>query len=363
MKISSNTRINSGKATGIKNYIQFLYESLQKQFSDNEFIFFQIDEEKILGKTFSFKWMRYVPMTNFRNILFDQFFILFLIIKQKPDVFHAPAHILPFIRIADVKYVVTVHDLAFLIYPKQYVFLFNLYYKYAIKRSLRLADRIIVVSENTKNDIIKFYNIEECKIEVIYSGINESFFENVKTKPLISEKYIFALTTHPKRKNIVSVLEALAHSNKLVEYKFIIAGLIENDQLRELKNKVYEYGLEKRVIIYGYVSDMELQNLYKNASFFIYPSFYEGFGFPVIEAMASRCPVITSNNSSLIEVTPQKKWLVDAFNIDDIREKMEDMASLNLNERFFLIQQNYEFASQFVWANAAKKTWDVFNIL
>lgn len=319
--------------------------------SNSEYIFFRTNYGNLFGKTKVIS----MPNHSLTNALFDNFIINRLIKEEKIDIFHGPAHILPFRKIRGVKYVVTIHDLSLFYIPQLYSKIFNFYYKLAIRKSLNNADIIVTDSINTKNDVIRFFKIPENKIKVIYLGIDDVFFTAKKTKSLIYGKYFFSLTTHPKRKNTLAILEAMARTKKLSEYKLVIAGMIPQDQLKGLERKVKELKLTGKVIILGYVTESQLISLYQNAQFFIYPSYYEGFGLPVLEAMACRCPVITSNNSSLVEITPDKEWLVDPYSIEDISDKMVQLVNLSVNMRQKLIERNYLFSKKFTWEICTKK--------
>ena len=306
-----------------------------------------------------------LPVLNsmFGSFLFDCFFVNQLATQEKVNIFHGPSNILPLFKKAGIKNVVTIHDLSFLIFPEQYFWFFRLYYNFIIKRSLINADVVIADSYCTKKDIQRFYKISENKILVIYPGINSTYLNSNKHKHLIKVKYFFSISTHPKRKNINSVLYAINRESRLKEYKFVIAGLIPKSQLIELKKIISSLNLQKNVIILGYVSEDNLVSLYQNAEFFIYPSFYEGFGFPVLEAMVCGCPVITSDNSSLLEITPNKTWLINPYKPSEIANKMKKMLSLSKNERMDIIRKNYLFSQKFTWQKTAEKYKNVFLFL
>ena len=358
MRIGINSRIYQNKNTGIPNYVRNLFQTIIGIDKVNSYVFFQTNNKKTIGST------RLIKGSNnlLSQILFDLFRVNSLAKSEKINIFHGPSHILPFFTKNDISYVLTVHDLAFFIYPQYYSKIFILYYRYILKRSLKNADKIIAVSNNTKADIIKFYMINPDKIEVIYPGIDPLFFEPLREERMIKEKYFFSVTTHPKRKNIINVLKAL--ENNLVKgYKYVIAGKISDDQLINLNTIIESFELQNRVVILGFVTDLELKNLYSFAEFFIYPSFYEGFGLPVLEAMICSCPVITSNNSSLIEVMQNKDFLIDPHKTQDIIEKINLIINLKDNEREELIKQNYRFASQFTWEKSAQDVLKIYNYM
>lgn len=358
-RIGVNTRIFFEKYSGIQNYIKNLYISILKLDDTTKYYFFQIDNLKEIGLTKVCNLFK----NSFGSFIFDTFAVNKLISRENIHIFHAPSHILPFFKKKGVKYILTIHDLSFLLFPNYYSTIFRLYYRYFVKRSLFHADVVIAVSNSTKRDIIKYYNINESKIRVIYSGINEIFLRKTINKRLIDDDYFFSVTTHPIRKNIISILRIIAKNKLLSNYKYVIAGLISRKQITELNKIILELNISNTVIIWGYATNDELVNLYQNAKFFIYPSFYEGFGFPVLEAMAGGCPVITSNCSSLIEIMPNDEWLINPHDLFDIENKMEKIIALSERERNTLIENNYNYSKQFSWNTTAEKVLKIFSEL
>lgn len=358
-KIGINSRLFQKGKSGIPHYIECLYTELLKIDKENDYTFFQIEENKKIGFTKILK-------TNNGIIgafLFDNFLVNYLIKKEKIDIFHGPSCVLPIIKERGVKYVVTVHDLAFLKIPQMHGFLFRIYYKLALNISLNKADVIVTPSKSTKNDIMEFFKIEESKIKVIHLGVDNSFREADYKERIIKERYFFSLTTHPKRKNIISVLDVMSKNKEFKKYKYIIVGMIGESQLVKLNDLIKRLGLINNVVVWGYISKDQLVNFYQNAEFFIYPSFYEGFGFPVLEAMTCKCPVITSNNSSLVEITPNSDWLVDPYDLENISNKISEMIKLGKEERNELINTNYNFSKQFNWNKTAKEYIKLFAAL
>jgi hypothetical protein len=339
------------KSTGIPYFIKGLFEKLLIIDKNNAYIFFQTNGNKKIGKTMLIN----LKDKGIYNAIFD-FFLTDYLISRKIDIsiFHGTSNMLPFFKRKNIKYIVTIHDLAFLKFKDNFRSSVNFYFKYAIGKSLKNADIIIADSKNTAKDIIDLYSIDINKIHVIYLGVNEIFLCANKKERLIKGSYFLSLTTHPKRKNILSVLEALSRDNDFQSLKYVIAGFINETQLLELKAKIQELNLSDKVILFGYATEMELLSLYQNAEFFIYPSFYEGFGLPVIEAMACKCPVIASNNSSLIEIVPNKEWLIDPYNIQEISDKMRKILDLSQRERDDLIESNYNFAKEVTWDKTAR---------
>ena len=361
MKIGVNSRIYQNGETGIPYFIKNLFGKILEADTRNEYIFFQTSENKKLGTTLKFN----LPSSLFWNALFDNFITVILSKKKSIKVFFGPSHVLPWIKFKDIRYVVTIHDLSFLVYPEHYSFLFRSYYYHSIKNSIKNADIVAADSISTKNDIKKFYGIDDSKVEVIPLGLSDFYdCKNAvyEAARIIDDPYILTISTHPKRKNIYGVLEALKKFKK-IRQKIVIAGLITKDNLIELNKEIKRLNLEDRVILAGYVDEEKLKNLYSNADLFIYPSFYEGFGFPILESMACMTPVITSNVSSMPELMPQKEWLVDPLSVNEIGEKMSKILNLSQIDKNRMLEQNYEFCKKFNWTKTARMYMEIFERL
>lgn len=359
MRIGVNSRMYLNPGTGIPNYIKSLYEAILRLDSKNDYIFFQPNDSVKIGRT---KICSTIP-GNVGNFYFDNYLVHKLAHENDVDIFHGPANLLPFFKNKRTKYIVTIHDLSFLKFPKNDSLFFYWYYRTFIKRTLKSADIVVADSRSTKQDVINFYNIIEKKIKVIYLGVNPIYFDPQKKTPLIREKYFLSVTTHPKRKNIYSVLIGLYQMEKLRKYKYVIAGLMSEGAKKELDEKIAELHLQENVIVFGYATEGELKNLYQNAEFFIFPSFYEGFGLPVLEAMACRCPTICSNTSSLTEIVTDKNFLLNPYDQENINKKMGELITMSSLQKRKLIHNNYECAKRYTWEKTAQKMLGVFENL
>lgn len=360
MKIGINSRLFQKGKGGIPHYIECLYTELLKIDKKNSYVFFQTGENEKIGSTKISK----IPNGTVGAFLFDNFLVNNLIKKEKVNVFHGPSCVLPIWKRRGVKYIVTVHDLAFLKIPQIYGFLYKMYYKLALSMSLKKADVIITDSKSAKDDIVEFFKVKESKIKVVPLGVDTAFWEANQKERIIEEKYFLSVATHSKRKNIIGALKAFSLSKNLGDFKYVIIGTVfDKEYKKELDEVIEKLGLTKKVLVMGYVKSEDLISLYQNADFFVYPCYYDGFSFPVLEAMASRCPVIASNNSAFIELVPNQNWLVDPYNIEDIKDKMEKIVKLSDEERDTLIKENYAFAKRFTWQNTVLKMMDIFNNL
>lgn len=220
--------------------------------------------------------------------------------KSSIDVFHGLSAELPFYLPHNIKKVVTVHDVMFDIFPHQYASIDRVMYRNKLRYALNNADKIIAVSQSTKQDLQKFYSIEESRIDVVYPTWSPSFdTEIAETTTLadLPENYFLFVGNEIERKNLKTVLKAL-NKEKL---PLVVITPNRKKVIKEYSKQLKK--LEKgQVTILENISDSEMPAFYSNAYALIYPSLYEGFGLPVLEALKSGIPAITTNNSSLKEV-------------------------------------------------------------
>ncbi|MCK5465989.1 glycosyltransferase family 4 protein [Candidatus Parcubacteria bacterium] len=291
---------------------------------------------------------------------------------KEVDVFFSP-HIFLSSVSKKCKSVMTFHDLSFEKYPEFYSASKN-YWHFSMnpKKQARKTDKIIAVSESTKNDLVGLYNINPGKIKVIYSGINSvssiqySVFSisKIKKKYNLPEKYILYLGTLEPRKNIVGLIKAFEmfkrrrHSrmSPAENYKLVIAGSkgwLYGDIFKTVKNSP----VKNDIIFTGFIDDEDKSILYSQAELFVYPSFYEGFGFPPLEAMVCGTPVITSNFSSLPEAVGDAAIMINPYNLDELYRAMETV--LNDDKlKDTLIKRGFEQTKKFSWQKCARETLD-----
>lgn len=220
-------------------------------------------------------------------------------------------HILPY----KYKEIFFVYDLTWLTVQEAHPYSRVLIFKVLFSKTIKSCYKIVVISQSTKLDLMKYYHVPENKITVIYPSFSKVDTRAHKPKIQIKKPYILYLGTLEPRKNIILIIRAFHQlkSMSLFPYQLIIAGK-KGWGFKEIFDTIDKLGLEKDVIFTGYVSDAERKYLYKNAELFIYPSLYEGFGIPPLEAMNYGCPVITSNTSSLPEVVGDAGIMIDPYN-------------------------------------------------
>ncbi|MBW2964677.1 glycosyltransferase family 4 protein [Candidatus Woesearchaeota archaeon] len=271
------------------------------------------------------------------------------------DILHLPHPSFPFLKRPKAKVVVTVHDLIPLIHPSMHNARRRFYFRYLLPGYLKKADAIIAVSESTRKDLMKILNIPSKKIHVVHNGIDLSQFRPSKTK----QDYILYMGTLEPRKNIEGLLKAFAiirHNG--FDHKLIIAGKKGWDY-KGIFRLIRKLKLENHVVYKGYSRGRERQELYRKAKMLVWPSFYEGFGLPPLEAMASGTPVVTSDVSSIPEVVGDAAILVNPDHPRDIARGIIEV--LSSKERYEeLVRKGLERSKLFSLNHMIDKTFDVY---
>jgi glycosyltransferase involved in cell wall biosynthesis len=327
MKIAFDARPLVKYKTGIGKYTENLLRHICDISSDSELLLFSNKEisfnkeknveyairKRLFGKYNSSLWFQ-LSLPFYLNSRSD----------NKIDLFHGTMAMLPLA--ATVPMVITIYDLVLEKFPETMYWKNWLSLKTLMRASARKALKIIAISENTKKDIMDCFGIEDEKIRVIYLGVDRQFSPQpdpneagVLSKYNLPSGYILSVGTLEPRKNILRLINAykmVASSGEPVPKLVIVGGHgWRNEDLGKL---VRESGLADRVVLVGYVPDEDLPTLYRNATVFVYPSLYEGFGLPPLEAMACGTPVITSNLSSIPEVVGDAGIVIDPYNTTEI---------------------------------------------
>jgi len=239
-----------------------------------------------------------------------------------------------------------------------------------IKNSVKKFDYLIAVSQNTKDDIIDLLGVSPEKVSVIYSGIDNScrpisdpaVLDNVRLKYGLPEKFILYLGNIEPRKNLIGLIRAynnlrLLHP-ELAGVKLVLAGAT-GWKIKDIFRELYASDYQADIKFLGYIDKEDKPALYSLCSVFAYPSFYEGFGFPPLEAMACGAPVVTSNISSLPEIVGKAALTVDPYNTNSITEALSQVL-LNKDLADKLRQEGFRQAKKFSWENTARQYLDLF---
>jgi glycosyltransferase involved in cell wall biosynthesis len=280
------------------------------------------------------------------------------------DLFHAPDFVLPPVR-PDTRTIVTIHDLSFVREPETVMPGMLPHLHKWVPHSVRRADHVIAVSEATRQDLIKLYQTPPEKISVLYHGVTPNFepvtdpakLAAVRQKYGLGERpFVLSVGTIQPRKNYQRLIQALAKLNSPVA--LVIIGS-KGWKYEDIFNEVARLDLAERVHFLGFVADADLAALYSAATLFVYPSLYEGFGLPVLEAMACGTPVVASNQSALPEVVGEAGLLVNPRDVEAMAAAIARLLTEPDLHRC-LAEAGRARAANFTWANMALKLLDLY---
>lgn len=281
--------------------------------------------------------------------------------KYKLDYFHSQ-YIFPFPMYS--KGIVTIHDILFETHPKFFSLLFRMRSKLLIKNAAQKAKHIFTVSNYTKKMIIQLYKISANKITVIYNAVSERYNTKYESKELLSKlglvkkKYLLTVGRYDPRKNIITLLK---------EYSLLPENtppliIVSNSNIENLNTTINKFNLSKRVKILSNISDKELPILYQNALVFIYPSYAEGFGMPILEAMASGTCVITSKTTAMLEVAKDSAILINPNDRKELGDAIKSVIS-DTNKRKIIEKKGLARTTKFSWDDSAMKVANLYNSL
>ena len=299
--------------------------------------------------------------------LFAEIFILPLLVKKhKLDIFYSGGNLIPLF--CPAKTILVVHDLRF--FYKFDDFQRNTIKRYFYPLFVKRADKIISISKATTADIIKFTSVLKNKIVTIHSGVDvANFYSEIKPPAQIfskigidqNEKFILFVSSLFPRKNahgLIKAYEILVRKYKIPQ-RLVFAGKIDSNYEPYLKNLCQELKISDKVIFTGFVNDNKLPDLYRAADVFVFPSLFEGFGIPLVEAMASGIPVVAINATTTPEIVGKAALLVEPDNTEELAEAIFKILN-DLNLRNSLISKGLERVKQFSWKRTAKETLKVF---
>ncbi|MGB0864426.1 MAG: glycosyltransferase family 4 protein [Saprospiraceae bacterium] len=351
MKIGFDAKRIFQNATGLGNYSRTLVRNLNKfhrqydlhlftpKVKDNEWA--ADFQRKYTTHTATFK-----PATLWRTFRMTKD-----IDRNEIDIYHGLTHELPFgIHRSKVKSIVTVHDLIFKIYPHQYKPIDRKIYDWKLKYACKAADKILAISEHTKRDIIKYYGTSPDKIEVIHQSCSDDFF-NKKSETEIQEisknhqlpkEYLLYVGSIIERKNLLTLVKSLP----LLEHKMPLVVIGGGKEYKNLVLKyIQENQLQKQVIFLKNVANEDLPAIYQKAKVFVYPSLYEGFGIPIIEAIFSQTPVVTTRESALPEAAGEFSYYIKGTDANELAQTINGILN-NKTETEERITKSLKYAEQ-----------------
>ncbi len=286
---------------------------------------------------------------------------------NKIDIYHGLSHELPLgIEKTNIKTVVTIHDLIFIRYPHLFRAIDRRIYYHKFKSACHRADKIIAISQQTKQDIIDFFFIPEGKIEVVYQGCNNIFQneiaaekkQEILNKYNLPSKYLLNVGSIEERKNLLTILKAL---KELPEQKLVVIGNGKAYKIKCLRF-IAEHNLSDRVIFLSDLNLEEMAAIYREAQILIYPSIFEGFGIPILEALFSKTPIITSKGGCFSEAGGPNSKYINPLSLDEMKKAiLEIQNSPKLQEE--MATKGFEYAQKFTDDKIAHNLMEVYNCL
>ena len=377
MKIAVDLRsLQSGQFTGVENYTLNLLDALLALDKKNQYILFynSFSDQLKRGQPSPIDNFQYINTkiikTRYPNRLLN-LALMFKFIKLEKIIGEFDCLLMPnlnqFNINHDAKLALTVHDLSPAVTPEYYDLKRKLWHKLlGFRRAFNRADVIFAVSEYTKRDLVRLYNIPEQKIKVAYPGIDQKIFHpNISDSELrrirnvynLPGDYILFLNTIEPRKNLSNVLKAFEMLKNDVE--LVIVGK-KGWKCRAIFNEIKNSKKSAKIRYIGYVSDADKPAIIKLAKMLVYPSFYEGFGFQPLEAMAVGTPTIASNVTALPEILGNASLLVNPYDVDGLRNEIETIMK-DENFRNRLIAKGLEQVKKYGWQDTARVVLEELN--
>lgn len=341
---------------GLGNYSRSLISSLVKYFPENHYHLYtpKIKEEFNYYLVHENNVSRHFPAGfPFQQIhpLWRSFKMADDIRSQNIDLFHGLSHEIPKgLAGQKIRTVVTIHDLMYIHFPQFFPWIDRVVYDQKIKYACKNADSVIAICEQTKNDLIEFYKLSPEKVTVQYQSIDERYFVDQKQVYKLPEGverkgYILGVGAFVANKNFESLIQAFGRMHKFLPQDLVLVGFGSNQKRQEYNDIAKELGCEGRVHYLTDVSAEELPSVYKRASLFVLPSFHEGFGLPIIEAMSQGCPVVTTGGGAHQESAGDCAVFIDPNSVENLSEGM--LQVLENKEKNQVLSQSGKERAQF----------------
>ncbi len=382
MKIGVDIRVLTDRYySGVSEYADKLLQNLLKIDRDNDYRFYYNSARDLSGRLPKFDYPNVqIVKTNWPNKIFNY---IFQKIFNRPyldkllggvDVFFEPHF--NFVSLSpQSRGLMTIHDLSFLRYPEFFNQRKNFWHNTLnINKLVGKFSSLVAVSQNTKRDIVDLLKFPEDKIKVIYSGVSDVYrpidkgdpeLEKVKIKYNLSDKFILYLGNIEPRKNLPSLIRAYNQFRQaypdLADYQLVITGL-SGWKVKETEDVYRNSPWQKDIKFIGYIQKQDKPILYNLAKVVAYPSLYEGFGFPPLEAMKCGTPVLCTNVSSLPEIVGDAALMIDPDNISAMAVGLRELI-VNENLRAELISRGYRQSAKFSWEQTAREYLELFQSL
>ena len=357
------SRANREKKTGTEWYSYHLIQELKKIDHENHYFLYSPNKLKGDLRKIPFNWQEKVLRWPLKY-LWTQIRLSLEMIRNQPEILFIPAHALPLIH--PKKSIITIHDLGFRKLPEIYSWWQRKYYHFVHWFAVKYADKIIVPSEFTKKELINLYQAKAEKIFVIPLGYDSKNFQQIQDddkikiileKYRIRKPYLLFVGRLEKKKNLINLVEAfeiLKKDQRFVDYQLVLVGK-SSYEYNKIKSRITNCQFKSQIIEVGYCSIGDLSYIYSGAEIFIFPSLYEGFGLPLLEAMACGCPIIASAIPTNLEISRNSVLFFDPFEPISIVEAIKKIATDSyLREE--LIRRGLIRVKDFSWQKTAEKT-------
>ena len=351
---------------GIGTYIRNLISALSELDQENQYVLFagQQGSQDLLDLPDNFRVVvERSPSYSIRELAA----LSWKLLRLRLDLYHSTHYVLP--AVVPCRAVVTIHDIIHLLYPEFLPSPLAFFYaQRMIKRSLSRGDRIIAVSQNTKTDLMNYFKIDGRKIRVVYSGVTDTFRHPLEAPEIsawheelgIEKPYLLFVGNPKPHKNLDNVVKAFARALEIYSFDANLVCVGDREGMEfKIRQRAEQLGLGDRLQLVGHVPEEALPALYQGATLFVFPTLYEGFGLPVIEAMASGVPVITSNTSSLREIAEGYGHMVNPMDVDEIAGAIAQCMA-DGEHRQALIKLGLRRAEDFRWQRTAEQTLQVY---
>lgn len=371
MKIGFDAKRAFHNNTGLGNYSRDTIRVLGTYYPQHQYLLYT-PKAKVNQRLQFLKDIKNINIRTPKSIMYQSFSGIWRSVtlskqlhKDQIDVFHGLSHELPKgIQKTTIKTVVTIHDLIFIRYPNFFKSIDRKIYYHKFKHACHVADHIIAVSKQTKADIMEFFSIPEEKITVVYQGCNQVFqkkskdSEVIKNKYNLPNKYLLCVGSIEERKNLLTLLKTM---KSLPSHHLLVIGTGKKYK-RDCIKFVQENKMKERIHFLEGISLTDMAAIYQSAEIMIYPSVFEGFGIPIIEALFSKTPVITTNGGCFNESGGPSSYYINPLESDSIAEAIKHIQSDNeLKNK--MINDGFKYAQNFTDDKIAKKLMTLYQSL
>jgi glycosyltransferase involved in cell wall biosynthesis len=374
MKIAIDIRTILPTRSGVGNYVLHLIENLLRVDSGSTYYFISRPENLTFFENLGKQGVPLFTIFSHENHplgdLWEHFILPLRLKKFGVEIFHGPASLIPF-RKENYRVVVTIHDLVAFLFPNTIPLKYGAYMRYLLRYAVRRADRIISVSAHTREDLIRILKVPPEKISVVHEAPTPLFRaldrqwarEQLQTRYGLKKKFIYHLGNIEPRKNLIVLLQAFGQVCRQINNEYVLVLSGQPGWLTgSLQRFLARYPFKERIIFTGYVPREDLPLFMNGAEMFVFPSLYEGFGLPVLEAMHCGTPVISSNRSSIPEIVGPAALLIDPEDPSALAEMIVYLIR-HPDQREKMRALGLEQAARFTWEEAALKTLAVYHSL